>query len=133
MSNLHNRGIPASKEDEMALLAQVRRLDQQALERVHDAYYPALFRYIAYKVGDRETAEDLTSETFLRAIIAIDGFRGDASIKTWLLRIARNLYLRYRDREKRSISLEHLQANGWEFSEHPQFEPENQMSQLHMG
>lgn len=49
---------------------------------------PEVWRLCAHLV-DRRSADDLTQETFLRAIPALEGFRGDSSARTWLLQIAR--------------------------------------------
>ncbi|MFB0566477.1 MAG: RNA polymerase sigma factor [Candidatus Aminicenantaceae bacterium] len=72
----------------------------------------SVLNYLVSLSGDRNLAEDLTSETFYRAMLAIDGFRGRSNVKTWLIRIARNLYLRRMEREKRMISLEQLHDRG---------------------
>ena len=90
------------------------------LDEGFEYYADSVFKYLFYLSGDSPLAEDLTGETFLRAIIAIDGFRGDASLKTWLLRIARNLYLRRVKREKPMVSLEQLHAVGQEIAINPQ-------------
>ena len=46
-------------------------------------------------------AEDITQETFFKAIQKLNGFRGDCSLTTWLCRIARNLYLNHKSRQTR--------------------------------
>ncbi len=81
-------------------------------EELFERYSPAVFGYLHRMSEDRHIAEDLTSDTFYRAMRAVDGFRGDASMKTWLLRIARNLYLNRRRRESRSQSLDDLEDRG---------------------
>lgn len=50
--------------DEMKLLHRVRSLDQEALAEVHNRYYDSIYRYIAFRVNDAQTAEDLTSDVF---------------------------------------------------------------------
>src|SRR5215472_13828486 len=54
-------------------------------------YRPRILRLLIGMVGDRETAEDLAQECFLRAHQARGAFRGDAELSTWLIRIAINL------------------------------------------
>jgi len=81
-------------------------------EELYELYSAAVFGYLIRMAGDRHVAEDLTSETFYRAMRSLDGFRGDSSMKTWLLRIARNLYLNRRRREARSTPLESLEEKG---------------------
>jgi RNA polymerase sigma-70 factor (ECF subfamily) len=79
-------------QDELTLLAGVQRRDPQALAQVHDAYYPAIFRYIAFRVGDHETAEDLTSEVFTRLLRAVnDSSAPRNTLRGWLYRVAANV------------------------------------------
>jgi RNA polymerase sigma-70 factor (ECF subfamily) len=71
-------------------LEKLRRGDALAYERLvaenSGDVYALLFRL----TSDAEEARDLTQETFLRAFQSIDRFRGDASLKTWIYRIAIN-------------------------------------------
>jgi len=54
-------------------------------------YRPAIFRFLAASLRDGHAAENLTQECLLRAYQSRDGFRGAASVKTWLMQIAVNL------------------------------------------
>ena len=60
-------------------------------DTVVQLYQPAIFRFILASLRDRDAAETLTQECFLKAYRGRAGFRGDASVKTWLMRIAVNL------------------------------------------
>ena len=53
----------------------------------------AVFAYFLRVVGDRQDAEELTQETFVRACGAALRFRGDSSVRTWLFGIARRVLL----------------------------------------
>ena len=81
-----------------------------------DQYAGAVYGYLLRLSGDRALADDLTNETFYRAMLALEGFRGESSVKTWLLRIARNLYLNRVKREKRLTSLDALEEQGVSFT-----------------
>jgi RNA polymerase sigma-70 factor (ECF subfamily) len=72
------------------LIEQVRRGDPAAVEAFVTATQPDLWRFLAHLV-DPATAEDLAQETYLRALGAVGAFRGDASVRTWLLAIARRV------------------------------------------
>ena len=61
------------------------------LETVVALYQPRVFRFLLASLRDRDAAETLTQETFLRAWSARASFREDCSIATWLIRIALNL------------------------------------------
>jgi RNA polymerase sigma-70 factor (ECF subfamily) len=78
-----------SLEQELRLLAGIQRLDPQALAEVHETYYAAIFRYIAYRIGDQNTAEDLTSEVFTRLIVAVrDRSAPRNTLRGWLYGVA---------------------------------------------
>jgi RNA polymerase sigma-70 factor, ECF subfamily len=63
-----------------------------------------LYRYARSQVGHRELAEDLVQETLLAAIRSRDGFRGKATIRTWLLAILRHKIVDHRRRMALSTS-----------------------------
>lgn len=71
-------------------LAQLARKDELAFEELVRRYYHDVYRICVYFTRDREEAWDLAQDTFVRAHKAIGSFRGEASVKTWLLRIASN-------------------------------------------
>ncbi len=78
--------------NESVLLAQARKLDPGALAEIHTAYYGPLFRYIAFRVSDQQTAEDLTSEVFTRLLNALHAGRApDTTLKGWLYGVAANV------------------------------------------
>jgi len=62
--------------------------DFDAVVRLH---WPRVFRYALASLRDREDAESLTQDCFLRAYKGRERFRGDSSVTTWLLQIAVNL------------------------------------------
>ncbi len=75
--------------DELTSLALAARDgDERALTRFVARSQGEVWRLSAHLV-DRQSADDLTQETFLRAVRALPRFRGDASARTWLLVIAR--------------------------------------------
>jgi RNA polymerase sigma-70 factor (ECF subfamily) len=71
--------------------------DREAFGQLYDRYHPLVFRYVLFRVGDRQLAEDLTAETFCRALrrIASVSYRG-RDIGAWFVTIARNLVLDHR-------------------------------------
>ena len=68
--------------------------DRSAFARLYDRYVDVVFRYVLFRVGDRELAEDVTSETFLRALRRIESvsYQG-RDVGAWFVTIARNLVL----------------------------------------
>ena len=73
----------------------------QDLDRIYQDNFIRVYRYILSISGDPHLAEDITQETFFKAMQKLDGFRGDCSLTTWLCRIARNLYLNHKGRQTR--------------------------------
>ena len=65
-------------------------------EEIYETYFGDVYRYLLRLSGSRAVAEDVTSETFLRAMQALPRFRGDCDVRVWLCRIARNTYFSYR-------------------------------------
>jgi RNA polymerase sigma-70 factor (ECF subfamily) len=91
--------------DELRLLARVQQLEPEALSEAHETYYPAIYRYVAYKVGDQDVAEDLTSEVFTRLISAVrERSAPKKTLRGWLFAVASRVIADhhrryYRDRE----------------------------------
>jgi RNA polymerase sigma-70 factor (ECF subfamily) len=83
-------------------LAGARRCEPGAVTRVYTAYAPALYRFFLAAVGDRPTAEDLTSDVFKSAIEDLPRFRGPVeALGGWLFRIAHHDLSDYRRRQVR--------------------------------
>lgn len=79
-----------SRHSENGFIDKLRANDAAAFETLVDRFSGAIYA-VAYRLSaDREEAADLTQETFLRAFRSMSGFRGDSSLKTWLIRIAIN-------------------------------------------
>lgn len=76
------------------LVAAAQRGDPDAFGQLYDRYVHVVFRFVLFRVGDRPLAEDLTSETFLRALRRIDSVCDQGrDVGAWFVTIARNLIL----------------------------------------
>jgi RNA polymerase sigma-70 factor (ECF subfamily) len=76
----------------MALVTAAQAGDGEAFGQLYDRYVDVVHRYVAYRVGNAALAEDLTSETFLRALRRISSFTWQGrDFGAWLVTIARNL------------------------------------------
>ncbi|MEU6810916.1 ECF subfamily RNA polymerase sigma factor, BldN family [Streptomyces sp. NPDC046831] len=86
---------PAADSDSARMMDLVERAqagEADAFGRLYDQYSDTVYRYIYYRVGGKATAEDLTSETFLRALRRIGTFTWQGrDFGAWLVTIARNL------------------------------------------
>ncbi len=65
----------------------------EEFEAVYRQYFADVYRYALALSRDAHTAEEVTQETFFKALTAIDSFRGQCPLRVWLCRIARNQYL----------------------------------------
>jgi RNA polymerase sigma-70 factor (ECF subfamily) len=75
-----------------ALVDLAKEGDGEAFGQLYDHYVTGIFRFIYYRVGSRQLAEDLTSETFVRGLRAIQRFNWQGKdFGAWLTTIARNL------------------------------------------
>lgn len=75
--------------------------------QLYDTYSKSIYQFIYYKTHHRETAEDLTSITFMKALNALDSFEEDkGSFKTWLYQIARNTVIDHYRANKTTEDLE---------------------------
>jgi RNA polymerase sigma-70 factor (ECF subfamily) len=63
----------------------------QDFDRVVQSYWQRVFRFVLASVRDRDSAQTLTQDCFLKAYRSRMGFRGDSSVNTWLMKIAVNL------------------------------------------
>jgi len=78
--------------DVWGLVRAAQAGDAEAFGRLYDHYVTMIHRYVYHRVGDRAMAEDVTSETFVRALRRIDSlsFQG-RDVGAWLVTIARNI------------------------------------------
>ena len=73
-------------------IAGTSKIGSGSIGTIYEKSRLEIFRYLYYRVGDKQVAEDLTSEVFVRMIRSIQEYRSkNASIEAWLYQIARNL------------------------------------------
>ncbi|MFD4326098.1 sigma-70 family RNA polymerase sigma factor [Nocardioides sp. NPDC058538] len=76
----------------IALVELARKGDKEAFGLLYDHYHGAVYRFLFYRTRSTQVAEDLTSETFFRALRSMTGFRWQGKdFGAWLMTIARNL------------------------------------------
>src|SRR2546430_13418064 len=95
-------------------LDRARRGESEALSMLYRQFLPGVFGYIAARVPDRTTAEDLTSEVFLKMVEGISHLRAtdEAGFVAWLLQIARiTVAGYYRDRKSTRLNSSHSQIS----------------------
>ncbi|WP_414841759.1 RNA polymerase sigma factor [Enterococcus saccharolyticus] len=80
------------------------------LEKIYNDYFGDIYRFLYRLCGNKHLAEDLTSETFFKAIQSIDSFKGESDIKTWLFQIAKNTYFSYTRKNKIFVNIADIQT-----------------------
>ena len=106
-------------ESEASAIARgLRRRDPDLLDRLIEQYQHRLLRYLLYLSGNRELAEDLFQETWIRVLERGHQYDGKHEFSTWLYAVARNLTIDYL-RRKSPLSLDGLMQH----EEHALLEP----------
>jgi RNA polymerase sigma-70 factor (ECF subfamily) len=81
------------------LIVRAQRGNAEAVGRLYEENHQSIFRYLSYRTTDLQTAEDLTSEVFLKMVQALPGYLPkNVPFKAWLFRIARNLAIDHQRR-----------------------------------
>jgi RNA polymerase sigma-70 factor (ECF subfamily) len=91
---------PLSEEAEWIRDAQAG--DRSAFAQLVDRYWDRLYRWLYHLTRDRHAAEDLTQETFLRALAAVKSFRPGSNFRAWVFRIGHNNFVNQKRAEKRT-------------------------------
>jgi RNA polymerase sigma-70 factor (ECF subfamily) len=103
-------------DEERELVRQAQK-SPDAFAELYDQYYPRIFGYVLRRTANLETAQDITSETFLKALKKLWQFQWrNISFSPWVYKIATNEVNQYfrKAEYKKSVSLEELQEQGFE-------------------
>ena len=97
---MHQNALPTSMSEGPGDESLARRAglgDREAFAVIVTRYGPALYRFVSRLLNEPADIEDTLQETFLDAWKGLSGFRGDASLPTWLFTLARRrVYARYK-------------------------------------
>jgi RNA polymerase sigma-70 factor, ECF subfamily len=110
--------MSAMESEPSAIAHGLRRRDPDLLDRLIEQYQHRLLRYLVYLAGNRELAEDLFQETWIRVLERGHQYDGKHEFATWLYAVARNLTIDYL-RKKSPLSLDGLMDD----EEHTPVEP----------
>lgn len=75
------------------------------LDQLYREYFTSVYRYIFSMCKDSLLAEEITQETFFRALKNLDSFRGESGARVWLCQIAKNIYFTYVNKNNRLCEL----------------------------
>ncbi len=97
------------------LAKRLKKGDAKAAEAIFDEYAPVLHRFFAARLNNRESAQDLTQECFIRLLKHIDQFDCEqGNFQSWFWRIARNLLIDTYRQARPVQSLETMEAAGFD-------------------
>ncbi|NLH98374.1 MAG: RNA polymerase sigma factor [Chthonomonadales bacterium] len=99
-------GQPEQTVSDKELMIRCRAGDRLALERLLTPYEKPLYHLCLGILRNAADAEDAVQETFLRAMRGLAGFRGEASVRTWLQRIAVNVCIEWKRSRKPTAPME---------------------------
>lgn len=80
------------------------------IRELYETYFSTVYKYIFSISRDVHIAEDVTQETFFKALKYADGFRGDCKLSVWLIQIAKNCYMDELRKRKRILSAEEIEG-----------------------
>jgi RNA polymerase sigma-70 factor (ECF subfamily) len=81
--------VPIDPTSEQALVARAQNGDNAAVAQLYELYAPRIFRYLYFRVHERETAEDLTADVFVRMVQALPAYQQRGRpFAAWLFRVA---------------------------------------------
>jgi RNA polymerase sigma-70 factor, ECF subfamily len=102
-----------ARQESLAVARGLKRQDAGLLDELIVRYQHRLMRYLLYLTGNREMAEDLFQDVWMRVLVRGGQFNGQARFETWLFTIARNLVIDQR-RKRTMCSLDELFEGGSE-------------------
>ena len=99
--------------DESQIIARIKNGELNQFGTLYDLYIKKIYNFVYYKTMHKETAEDLTSQTFFKALDNIQRFdETKGSFSSWLYRIARNTVIDYYRTKKTENNIEDV----WDLS-----------------
>ena len=114
------------------LLLRAQRGEPGAFEQFYERFHEGIFRFLYYRLGNQQAAEDLTAETFLRLVKALPDYRPmGISPSAWAYQIARNLAVDYfrKERVRSEVMLDDQLIAG---DEDPPAETERRLTQVEL-
>ncbi len=101
--------ISVMKQENAEIVQGLRRRNPDLLDQLIERYHYRLMRYLLHLTGNRETAEDVFQETWVRVLERGHQYNGKTKIETWLFSVARHLVIDL-FRKKKPASLEVLRG-----------------------
>lgn len=106
------------------------------IERIYDEHFVQVYKYVLSLSRDRYIAEEITQETFFKALKGIDDFKGECRLSVWLCQIAKNTYFKHVEKSRRilisnDIVEEFISLQGAEDSVETKLQKKEYIKKLH--
>lgn len=100
-----SNGNFAQNNEVFSLVDKAKKGEAGAFAQLYSLYFKKIFQFIYYRVGHKETAEDLSEDVFVKAHGGLSSVNQNTSFEGWLYRIARNLVIDYYRQKKATVDL----------------------------
>jgi RNA polymerase sigma-70 factor (ECF subfamily) len=97
---------PLSGQD--GLISKAKNGNGAAFAEIYNHFFKKIYQFVYFRVGHKETAEDLAEDVFIKAFSKISSFKSE-NLEGWLYRIARNLVIDYYRQKRVNVNLEELE------------------------
>lgn len=97
-------GFPVTKSRFVSLIDAKEVRNLESFEEIYELYFKDVYRYALSLTRDEGLAEEITQETFFKALKSIDKFDGKCRLYVWLCQIAKNTYFTLREKQKRTAA-----------------------------
>lgn len=78
-------------------------------EQIYSTYFKPVYRYVWELSGNEHIAEEITSDTFFKAMKSIEKFRGECDMRVWLCQIAKNTYFSYLKKNSKIANIDEVE------------------------
>ena len=82
---------------------------EEEFEKIYIRYFNDVFLFLKKLSKDESMAEEITSETFFKAMRSIDTFRGETDIRVWLCQIAKNCYFSHLKKQQSVVNIDDIE------------------------
>lgn len=118
-----------SKEQIKELVMEAKSGNEAAFSEIYGSFIAPIYRFVYFRVGSKEEAEDLTQTVFLRAWKSLDKFDETTHFSTWLYTIARNAVIDFW-KKKKCVLLEDMEEEPAEMTDFAHFEKEKDWEKI---
>lgn len=101
-------------------------------EKIYRTYFNDVFLYIRRLSNDNHIAEEITSETFFKAMRSIDTFRGETDIRVWLCQIAKNCYFSHLKKQQGVVDIDSIELLDNKDSSEEQILNQSDVMRIHL-